>query len=132
MPQRWAPRNHVSFQRVAVIRLKPDRIGSVANDPYATCAHFVGNGERRQLYGEPSAGAASLGAADGYRSTCPAGRSSLPDSCVRAVSDRVVTVHARERGFAAGGRVVEIERLEFVVSWRRDREVRVGPAVRRR
>jgi hypothetical protein len=36
--------------------------------------------------------------------------------------------HACERGFAAGGRVVEIERLEFVVSWRRDREVRVGPA----
>jgi hypothetical protein len=36
LPQRWAPRNHVSFQRVAVIRPKPDRIGSVANDPEAT------------------------------------------------------------------------------------------------
>jgi hypothetical protein len=80
----------------------------------------------------PSAGATSLGGADGYRSTCPAGRRSLPDRCVRALPDRVVTVHSRDRGFAAGGRVVEIERLEFVVSWRRDREVRVGPAVRRR
>jgi len=26
-------RDHVSFQTVAVVRPKPDRIGSVANDP---------------------------------------------------------------------------------------------------
>ena len=29
-------RNHVSFQTVAIVRPKPDRIGSVANDPQRT------------------------------------------------------------------------------------------------
>src|SRR6476660_741766 len=66
------------------------------------------------------------------RSACRAGRGSLRDGCALAVPDSVVTLLARERGFAAGGRVVEIERLEFVVPWRRNREVGIGPAVRRR
>ena len=56
----------------------------------------------------------------------------LRDGCVRALPNSVVTVLARERGFASGGRMVEIERLEFVGPWRRDRKVAVGPAVGRR
>ena len=66
------------------------------------------------------------------RSACRAGRGRLRDDGMRALSDRVVAVLARERGLAAGGRVIEFERLEFVGRWRCDREVAVGPAIGRR
>jgi hypothetical protein len=34
----WPQLDHVSFQTVAVVKPKPDRIGSVANDPLLTLA----------------------------------------------------------------------------------------------
>ena len=46
---------------------------------------------------------------------------------MRRLRASVVTLLARERGFAVGGRVVEIERLEFVVPRRRNREVGIDP-----
>ena len=44
-------------------------------------------------------------------------------------ADGVLAVFALERGLAASGGMVEVERVEFIRLRRRDGEIGIGPAV---
>ena len=48
---------------------------------------------------------------------------------MHALSQRVGAVLARERGLAAGCRVIEVKRVKFVGPRRSDRQVRISPAI---